>query len=674
MTTESAADDISGDFETRSFLALPDCGVYKYAEHPTTGVWCFAFSAPGEPPLLWRPIDAFMGTDVDAKLRELAANPYAPWRAWNAQFERIIWRELMVKQFDMPPIETDRWFCTAAEAAALTLPRKLERAAQVLRTGAQKDLEGGKLMMKMAKPRNKPKMVKDPTLRPIWWDEPENQQRLGEYCITDVHTEMAVAAKIRRLTASERKVYLIDQRINDRGVRCDKPLIQAMKRIGDRATGMANVELSRITGGKLGNINQTKEMAAFLGMPSVDKDHVKLALAGELSPMHREVLDLRVEAGKSSVAKLVSMQEWAGVDDRMRGMYVYHGAGPGRWAAKGPQPQNFFARSTLRSDGSPILPDGFNPSQWVDPVLAGNTGLIELCHPTLEMLAMMLRACFVPAPGMRYIGGDFNAIEARVLAWLAGAQMILDGFSGGIDPYKRMAAAIYRVAVEQVTKMMRQMGKNAILGCGFGMGAEKFVVDCYKKSSQIIELDFAKTVVDTYREENPEIPKFWYALERICLAAVRQPGTTQYAAQGKLIFTKRGKYLWIVLPSRKRALAYFNPEIVQGMTPWGELKDQVRFWGEVGPARHWLPTNLYGGLLAENVTQATARDLLVDALMRVEDANYPVVLHAHDELLSEIPQDFGSIEEYDDLMCASESWAAGLPVKAEVEIMPRYKK
>lgn len=656
--------DVSCDFETRSTIDLRKSGVYPYAAHPSTDVWCFSFYAPDLDDILtWRP---GMPQGV---LGELAANPDVIFRAWNAQFERIIWREIMVKRYGFPDIPLERWRCTAAEAAACSLPRGLDNCARVLGVVEQKDKQGSNLMLRMAKPR---RFLPDGS--PEWWDTPDRVARLIAYNVQDVRTEMAVKRCVRDLTPSELEVYRLDQRINDRGVMLDRPLAVAVRDLAAEAASRANAELSEVTAGRVAGVTKRNDILAFLQSEGaetekVDKEAVRALLAGDnLTEAARRVLELRAEAGKSSVSKVDKMFSCAGADDRMRGLLLYHGAGTGRWAGRLIQPQNLPARSKA-------LGDGFKAAAWREPVLAHEFDTIDLSHPVLEVLSMQLRPCLCAAPGMRFIGADFAAIEARVLAWLAGEQWLLDAFAKGKDAYRLMAADIYRKPADLIGKPSteRDMGKRVILGCGFGMGWKKFILTCAKDDVVIEDAD-AQRIIDTYRDKNARIKAFWYELERAAVAAVKAPGEKFYAAGNKLVFTKRGDYLWIVLPGRNRALAYHKPRIVEKTTPWGSKQEAVRFWGEESTTRKWMPMDLYGGLLAENVTQAVARDLMVDAMFRLEDAGYSTILSVHDELLTEVPLDFGSVDDLEQLMSETPPWAHGCPVAAEGWTGPRYTK
>jgi DNA polymerase bacteriophage-type len=660
------------DFETRSTVDLKKSGVYPYAEHPQTDALCAAFAINGDADdvHIWTPDNAYGHND---DLRH-AVNEGAAVRAWNAAFERAIWREVMVKRYGFAAIEVERFYCTAADAAACALPRALDGTGRVLRLIEQKDSDGKKLMLKMAKPRNAAAMKKNPGLAPVWWDDEAMRERLEQYCAQDVRAEIAIANRIRQISTREREVYILDQKINDRGVLLDVQLAGAISDLAAEATDRANEGVREISGGTVEGITKRADIVAFLNSlgietESIDKQAVTALLGqDDLHPSARALLELRREAGKTSVKKVAAMFACASRDARMRGAILYHGAGTGRFAGRLYQPQNLPSRTKL---------NGFKPEKWIEIVVGRAYDTLDVMYPVLEALAMMLRSCLVAAEGKTFIGADFNAIEARVLAWLAGEEWILDAFRNGTDLYRIMAADIYGLPVEQIGKPSpeRDMGKRAILGCGFQMGGPKFVGTCLREAGVVISEIFGKEVVTKYRDKNTNIVDFWHELEECAIEAVRYPGRKVYAANGKLIFVKRGDFLNIILPSRQRALAYFRPTVRDRMTPWGAVKPCVSFWGE-NSKRQWVQTDLYGGLICENVTQATARDFMVDAMLRLEAAGYPIVLTVHDEILAEVDDGFGSVEDFERIMCDLPPgyWGEGCPLSAEGWTGKRFRK
>lgn len=644
---------VSIDFETRSTVDLKKTGVYRYAEDKTTDVWCMAYAFDDAEPKVWTPKD-----EIDPELVEYIKQG-GELRAWNANFERIIWNSILVTRYGWPYTTISQWVCTASEARAMALPGSLDMAAKVLGVQEQKDKEGASLMLRMARPRS---LAEDGS--PIWWDIPERVNRLVEYCRQDVRTEVAIGAAIRRLGQTETDVFNLDQTINDRGVKLDIKLAKAAKKLAEKATLEANRLLYDVTNGKVGKVTSVAQLTAWLAEQGVavenglGKDQIKSLQSLATGPA-LDALSIRAEAGKSSVAKIESMLNAVCKDGRIRGLLLYHGATTGRWAGRLVQPQN-FPRGDIDK-----------PERYIPLVYSKDYDGIDVQDNVLSVISSLLRSMLVASDGHRLIAADFAAIEARVLAWLAGEELLLETFRDDGDVYKVMASKIYGVPAGMIEKNQRQVGKMAILGLGYGMGAKKFIDSCQKQAGVTLTDVEAKTVVNLYRETNSQITQFWFDLNRAAINAVKTPGSVQKV--GNISYTNRGGYLWCVLPS-KRPLAYARPKIVERETPWGTPNEAVSFYGIDSFTKKWERHDLYGGLLAENVVQAVARDLMAAAMLRLESAGYPLILSVHDELVAEVPNDFGSVEEFEKLMCELPDWAAGCPVGAEGFESERYKK
>lgn len=649
------------DFETRSAADLRKVGLYCYAAHPTTQVSCLAYSIDGGEVQGWR-----IGQRIPPELL-LAARHGAEFHAWNAQFERVIWREVLRRQWklegnEVPPLR--RWHCSMALGGLHGLPLQLEKAAEAVGLAQGKDTAGGALMMRMCRPRGY-----DSTGWPVWWGDDERMERLLAYCQQDVRVEMQIAEKLTPMPASERLLYMLDQTINERGVGVDADLLFACLSMAGKATAAADAELDRITSGAVTGVNKRAALARWIEqqgvkVESLSKRAVEALQAGEIPDEVSQALTVRQEAAKSSVAKLETIRAYRGDEGRIRGLLQYAGAATGRWAGRGPQPHNF------PRGGVP------NAEQWIPAVLLGDIDLIDQFHPPLDVISSLLRAVLVPRAGRRFVAGDFAAIEARVLAWLAGQHDLLQLFATGGDVYKAMAAKIYVVPVDKVSKVQRQMGKTAILGLGFQMGPAKFVESCLAMAGVAIEEEFSVKVVRTYRDSNRKIVALWYALDDAAVLAVAT-GEAQVVAgtEGKLLFDREGDWLRLRLPSG-RFLFYANPRLMEVDVPWDATTKKtvvvVDHWD--GIARKWRPRKMYGGLWAENAVQATARDLLAQSMLRIEKAGYEVVLTVHDEVVTEREYEEGSVEEFERLMAETPEWAEGCPVSVEGWEGPRYRK
>ena len=641
-------DFLSIDIESRSTVDLRKTGVYPYAVHPTTDLWCMAYALGDGDVQLWLPGDPVPG-EIDYALEQ-----GYDFRAWNAQFERVMLACIAAPRYDFPKVPRERWVDTAAEAAAMSLPRGLGKAAQVLGTTHQKDAGGHRLMLQMAKPRK---------LDPLtWWDQPEKIARLADYCQQDVETERAIAHKLRRLSENETAIYQLDQQANDRGIGIDLPLVKALKALADEAVARANARLVEVTGGAVEAVTNPQNILGWLRgtgllLEDLTKQTVAEALDGDLTPEQREVLQIRADAGKTSVKKLEAMLNWAGPGDRARGLLLYHGANTGRWSGKGIQPQN-FPRPTVE-----------NVEKWIGHVLNGDYEGIAMVYPVMEMVSSMLRSCFVASPGHRFLCADFSAIEGHVTAWLAGQDT-------GMLSYEEMAGAIFGMDPEDVEKdsMERQVGKVAVLGCGFGMGWKKYKDTVKAWTGLDIDDALAREAVDVYRSENGRIKRLWNDLQSAALDAVRHPGKVVLCGRnGSVKYVVRGKFLWCVLPSG-RPLAYANPTIEDRMAPWGDMTQSVMVWTVDSMTKKWVQRSLYGGLQTENVVQATARDLMANSMQRVQAEGYDVVLTVHDEVLVEAPNDNGSLNEFNALMSERPNWCRNMPLQVEGWEGERYRK
>jgi DNA polymerase bacteriophage-type len=655
------------DFETRSPLDLRKVGVYRYATHPDTDIVCMAYAFDDEDVRLWVRRD-----DVPERIVEFVYRD-GELRAWNAQFERLIWEHILGPRYGFPEPLDEQWWCTAAEAAAMALPRKLEDAAGVLRVEHQKDVEGYKLMLKMSKPKK----------GGGWHESPSDIARLAEYCMQDVRTERAVGKRLRRMSDSERRVYLLDQKINDRGVQLDVPLIEASQKLVAKATVEANKQLNEITDSAVTGVTKVADLTRWVKEQGLDidnmrKDTVRESLKADLTERVRAVLELRADAGRSSVSKLKTMLACRTDDDKARGLLLYHGASTGRWSGKLIQPQN-FAR-----------PDVKHAASFIPLILRGEYDLINMEQPVIKVIASLLREMITASHGCRLMAGDFASIEARVLAWIACQDDLVELFRAGGKIYERMAAAIYKVPIHEIINpsVERQIGKVTILGAGYQMGSDTFQEQTFKQTGIQLSDDEAENAIATYREQNAKIKQFWKDINDAAKGAVRSPGqVTSCGREGKIRYVVRDRFLWCVLPSG-RALAYALPRLVTKVhhkykkNPDTGVKEIVDSWTSEVIAysgintftRKWGTCYAYGGMLTENVVQAMSRDLLVGAMLRSELAGYPNVLSVHDEVVADVPETHGSLEEFTSIMQRVPGWAEGLPVAVESWEGERYHK
>ncbi len=665
------------DFETRSTAPIKTVGAAAYAQDPTTEVICLALKWEGEDPVIWyspcfremmlpeliTSFDKALVTGVTVCSMMAEADII---EAHNAQFEYFIWKYVMCRYgFEM--FDARKLRCSAAKACTYGFPRDLASACACAGVAQQKDKEGSRLMLKLCKPRRplKADKLRDPDweTRLYWHENPMEYVRLGEYCLQDVRAEESLSKALPDLTAFEQRVWYLDLLINDRGIGVDTETVDTVLEVLDNHSDDMRAEFSRMTG--LESPTQrdaTLKHLIALGvqMEGLTKNDVEEALATTENETAKRILEIRKSLSKSSTAKYAAFKNAAGTDGRIRGCFMYYGAGTGRWAGRIVQPQNFPRGGLSESEIQTAIElfrtrDAFMVNQFFD---------------VTEAASSILRAMIVPKAGHDFICADFSAIEGRVLAWIAGEETALDVYRRGDDPYKVAASAIYHVPYNEVTKAQRQIGKVAELALGYNGGTGAFAAMAAGYGVSVPDAE-AKVIIKKWRESRPMTVRLWAELEKACTAAVLNPGVCYSYRAVKFIV--RGGMLAVKLPSG-RCLWYANPRIEPRQKKWGEVQDSLCYDGVNSTTRKWGTMELYGGLLAENITQATSRDLLVNGMMNAESEGYPVVLHVHDEAMSEVPGGFGSVEEFEKLLCKNPEWADGLPLKAEGWRGNRYKK
>lgn len=668
------------DCETRSTCSLRNCGSWRYSLDPTTEVLCFAYRLPywvSGRTALWTPV-----TDEVTELAELF-----DWilegglvEAHNAWFERGIWANIMVPRFGWPAIPDPSWRCSAAKAAAHALPRGLEEAGEALHLSVHKDLAGGKVMMKMTKPRKPRKAEREAWAKTpagiagkphsvVYWESPDLFDTLYAYCQQDVLAEEAISCRLDDLSPAETGVYLLDQTINERGFQLDSDAILVAQRIITRETVRLNRELATFTGGQVAKATQRAQMLSWFATQGLDladtkKETIDNALQyGHPEPLARRGLELVRTLGRSSTAKYRKMADWACADGRVRGGLLYHGASTGRWSGSGVQPHNF-------PKGRPGGPGKDQEALW------GNlkAGWLADYPDVMEALSEALRGVIVASEGKQLYVADYASIEARVLLWLADDQKALGIFARNEDPYCDMAAEIYGRPITKADKDERALGKVAILGLGYQMGASKFVDTAMLMAGITIDEDMAKRVVDAYRSKFWRVKELWAEQQATAIEAVHSPQETLTTKYVSWLYDDDEGFLFCTLPSGRR-LAYPEPEVHAKLTPWGEHRDALTFMGMNPITRHWQRQHTYGGSLVENIVQAIARDLMAAAMVRCEASGiYQVVLTVHDEIVAEAAIGAGSVRAFEEMLTELPEWARGCPIAAEGWRGLRYRK
>jgi DNA polymerase len=686
------------DFETRSMLNIKQCGLDRYAKDPETGVLMLAWAFDEEEPRLWLPC---LGEPMPAELFAGLTDPTVLKCAWNFNFEKdILHFKLGIA---IPLIE---WYDPNVLCAYMSLPIGLDRAGNALNIDEKKihtvgDKKGIKIFSQPTKQMKR--VLKKFPDAPVfyfkdWNSHPEEWKQFCDYCKQDVVAERGVwhaAVEFKSpITPGEHQAWLLDQRMNDNGVWIDLDYVQHAKALALGEVEKIMNQMKAATG--LENPNSRDQMLGWLterGYPfdSLDVEHVEEALKLKfLKPLVREMLELKQKIGGSAYTKLQKIEDMVGADQRLRDQFIYHGAHTGRWAGRGVQLQNLYKPDREVSKCTAALTAAIRSGTLDIPTIISdyNTGvdLWNLGHPTekpqqhlvsdvftvMEVVASTIRGAFAAAPGNKLVVGDLAQIESRVLAALAQCQLMISAYADGRDLYKEVMASQLGIPLSEVTKAHRDRGKVIILGCGYGMGWEKFIEYALTYGIVLSEKE-AKEAVYGFRDTYKEIVSFWGELNAATLTAFKA-GICVYV-KGLVVDGRDENCLKIKLPSG-RYIHYHRPRLVNEPPPWGgPPKEGIHFimYGSKGAKDN----RLYGGLLTENVVQAVARDLLLNGMIEAEKMGFKIIMTIHDEIAGEVPitSPLGE-KELLAAMCVVPEWGEGMGfvLKAEGYENAFYKK
>jgi len=667
------------DFETASSCNLKVAGAWRYAEDPTTQVIVAGFTVDGKNPQQWVP--QYNGYAYNRELFNLTEDPETIFVAHNAGFEKAIWRKIMVPVFGFPDIPNSRWRDTMAVCGYLALPLGLDGVTAALGLDAKKDKEGSKVTVALSKTNKKSGNYNH---------APEILQRVYNYNLSDLVAENELLNAVGYLPHAEQQVWLLDQRINERGVHLDLPLIDGMLKIAQDASVPLLAEFHKITEGacktaKTGGISPVKLTAWCRAngadIPNLTQETMELYFGTEdaeidptadvtswfgtmpdLPDKVYSALQIRNDLARASIKKLARMQQCVGEDGRVRGLLQYHGAHSGRWTGRLFQPQNFPRASLKDVDPEIVAMDLTQGLVW----LAENYG------KPLDVLSKSMRYTITPSPSRRLVAGDFSSIELRILLAVAGQWDKVDLIEQGASPYIDMAQLIYgRPISKESDPAEYTVGKTGVLGLGYQMGGPKFQ-SMFLPSEP---LAFCKRIVDTYRKEwAPNVPPVWRGYEDAALRAVKSKKTEAYG----VTFEKENGFLSARLPSGRK-LWYRNPKLCRKVMPWSEPgKPDVReAWTFEGTKLgQWKTIDAFGGLLTGHIIQALARDMMVAAMFKCEINGFPIVLTVHDEIVSEPLRQDADVLAFKQIMCDSPAWARDLrvPISAACWIGNRYHK
>ena len=652
--TDSRAPDnprvLSIDLETYSSTDLSKCGVYRYVEADDFEILLLAYAFDeGEV----RIVDMACGEKVPQEIWDAIDDPGIIKAAWNAQFERTC-----IGRYLGRILSPDSWQCSMIHAASLSLPLALRNAALVLKTGEQKDRAGENLIKYFSMPC-KPTKSNGGRTRNLPEHDPQGWRKFKDYCLQDVRTERDIRRRLAvfPMPDAEWDYYHMDQRINDRGVRIDTVLVQQAIACDLMLSDGMTKKAYELTGLENPNsVSQLKQWLEEKGIPMESlgkKDVAAMITELDKNGCDQEALDmlkLRLQMAKSSVKKYQAAERYVNRDGRAKGLFQFYGANrTGRFSGRGIQLQNLPQNHISTLDEAREL------------VKTGCFEAVEMLYGnTPDVLSQLIRTAFIPSEGARFIVADYSAIEARVLAWIAGEKWVLEEFRGDGLIYEATASMMFHVPKMEIKKGgphadLRPKGKVATLACGY-QGSKGALINMGALESGIPEEDLPG-IVQSWRRANPHIVKFWYDVEAAAASAIE--GKPKMLAHGLKFWCEKG-YLFIQIPSRRR-LAYYKPELEPDPE---HNKMAISYMGTSQQSKAFLRRRTYGGMLTENIVQATARDCLRDAMRALWAAGYEIVFTVHDEVIIDAPVGFGSLDDVLEIMGRPLRWAPGLPLRA----------
>ena len=631
---------LSIDLETFSDIDLSSCGVYRYVEGDFH-ILLFAYAFDDEDV---RVVDMACGEELPQEVQDAIFDETVIKAAWNAQFERTC-----LSRYFGTQLSPDSWQCSMVWAASLSLPLKLKTAAEVLKTGEQKDDAGERLIKYFSVPC-KPTKTNGGRTRNLPEHAPEDWELFKSYCMQDVRTERDIRHKLEAfpLQKSEWNFYHMDQRINDRGVLIDKTLVEQAITCDMMLSEEMTAKAYELTG--LENPNSVSQLKGWLTERGIDVDSLgKKNVTALIKDLDKHSIDsealemmrLRLQMAKSSVKKYQAADRYICLDGRAHGLFQFSGANrTQRWAGRGIQLQNLPQNHISTLDEAREL------------VKLGCFDMVESIYGnTPDILSQLIRTMLIPKEGCEFIVADFSAIEARVLAWLAGEQWRMDAFKRGDDIYCASASQMFGVPVVKhgINGELRQKGKVAELACGYG-GAAGALISMGALDMGLSE-DELPGLIDDWRTANPHIVQFWWDVEKAAMDTVKDHRERNV---GRIGFQFYANTLWVVLPSGRK-LAYIKPRLQPNR--FGRM---AMTFESLNAANKWSRGETYSGKLVENCTQSTARDLLAEAMWRMEQAGLDIVGHVHDEVILEVPKGTITVEDVCSIMNQNPVWANGL--------------
>lgn len=663
------------DFETFSPISVKDVGHTVYSENRDTDVMIIGWALDDDPVQVihlpdgvasielrkfWPVLDLIRQSQshTNADNTPSPASLYLKIAAHNYAFERDIWNNVLANpqhsnNLDFPPVDDDQWTCTAARSRACGLPGSLEGAATALKLSIEKDSNGSRLINRYSIPQR--------GVRVVLAKHPHDRDKFMEYCANDVRVERELDKLLPELHPFEQRVFALDMEINDRGIPVNQSFLNDAIKVFRNLLETYEKESLSLTGYKP---SQSARMLDWFNEHGLDIKNMQaktiedsLKLSG-LSDLVMNMLEIRYDASRAGPKKLPTVKTRMSPNGRVKGGFIYHGATTARWTATGIQTQNFGKTNPEHQDE--VTQHIITAASMPDP----SVYMRETFQRPLDEMSMSLRSVIKASPGQKLVAADYSSIEARVLAWLAEEDWLVESFRQGVDAYKHMASNVFSIEIDDVDSHQRFVGKQLVLGCGYTMSGQRFMERCMDFDT-FFTLQEANHYVSVYRKSVPKIVKLWARYAKAAVMACHPDNAGKAVRVGKVKFRKEAGldpsrpddyahfYLTVELPT-KRKLYYQDPK-VRGTN--------VMYRKYLG--KTMVPGNLYGGFYAQNITQAISRDLLCEGMFNVDRAGYPIVMHIHDDICSEVPTEFGSYQEFEDLMAIIPPWAQGLPINAE---------
>ena len=653
------------DFETRSRVNIKKSGVHRYAMDPSTDALCLGYGVNEDEPELWVP-----GRPLPSMIANMIRDPNVQFRAWNAPFEIAIWFYIMVMRYGWPELPLERWGDTMCDAAYCGFPLKLEKCGPALGVPVLKSAAGTRLINKCSKPQKNGVFLE-------YNNDPRTFQALYEYCLQDVRAEAAIFNALPDHVHNhprEERIQFLTWKMNQRGLPIDLPTVHTIVAVVDEYVQQLDERVQELTEGRLNSARQRDALLEELSitLPNLQKETVENTLKAAaylLTEYDEELLTIRSEINHAAVAKFKRILQQVCIDDTVKDNIQYHAASTGRDGGRGYQMQN-LVRGTADKPEEQIYM--FNTWSIDD---------LDLVAPVLTQASLLVRPVIKAPNDKKLIVGDLSQVEARGTAWTAMEEDILNDFRAGIDPYISQASKMYSVDMALVSPLQRQYGKLATLACGY-QGSHKALTDFAALYGLELERKEAADVVRKFRNSRPKLVQAWYNWAEASIAAVEDAGTPYKVQECPYaMFQMKGEQLTLRLPNGK--LLWYPYAKVESVTvryedpETGKIKTFKTRAVTCMKLRknQWIRMGISGGNFFQNFVQAICREIIMDGVIRCEEANYPVIGRVHDEvicLVDDTPD--WTAEHVNSMLTVVPEWAVGFPLKAKTTEERRYGK